>query len=485
MTSPALSQDPSPALPLGKLRRSVQQLGPVVIAFLLGVFLVGSSAQSYRDARLAARMLAERQGISWLFRLRSAIVEPVPDSPTLARALAANRAQGLTYIGVIERGTIVSTAGEALLSDTEPEVGAPAFGRKRVRMVSPGFGRDDAAAARGGIANVRPGKVEARRRPRRSTAPSSETFPLDPFNPPTAMRYDLPNFPQFIVEFIPVGDEDIIRRAKLVLILSCGAALFLAAAAAILWVAARRAELAGRKLLAQGHLARLGELSAVLAHEIRNPLAALKGHAQLLAERLRDTPHEPRIERVVNEAVRLENLTNSLLQFATSGTIRVGPASPGELLERAIAATDPDRIEVRKGRAPAVWVLDDARVEQVLVNLLDNALAVTPAAEKVSVEISVVADGLVYDIRDHGPGVPVAQRARIFDAFHTTKMRGTGLGLSMSKRIVDLHRGRIEVEDAAGGGALFRVVLPAHTADTAHPASSAHTAYTHGPRVVP
>ena len=321
----------------------------------------------------------------------------------------------------------------------------------------PGSEKEDLPPQGEQAGKVAAGTVDERRRP--GSTKSSETFPLRPFDLPSHGVLG-PNTPEFIIEFIPVGDEAILRRANLMLTLSCSAALFLAAAAAVLWVAARRAEVAAQRLLAQGHLARLGELSAVLAHEIRNPLAALKGHAQLLAERLHESALKPRIDRVVNEAVRLENLTNSLLQFATSGRIRVGPACPSDLVERAIAATDSSRIEVRGTHAPAVWPLDDARLEQVLVNLLDNALAVTPDAEKVVVEISVIDNRLVFAIRDRGPGVPVAQRARIFDAFHTTKMRGTGLGLSMSKRIVDLHRGRIEIEDAEGGGALFRVVLP-------------------------
>jgi len=66
----------------------------------------------------------------------------------------------------------------------------------------------------------------------------------------------------------------------------------------------------------------------------------------------------------------------------------------------------------------------------------------------------------VFTVRDHGPGVPAAERARIFEPFHTTKTRGTGLGLAVASRIVELHGGRIDVLDAAGGGALFRVHLP-------------------------
>jgi signal transduction histidine kinase len=109
---------------------------------------------------------------------------------------------------------------------------------------------------------------------------------------------------------------------------------------------------------------------------------------------------------------------------------------------------------------PDTWSLDPARMEQVLINLIDNALKVTPPEERVSVEIGRVGAELFYAVRDRGPGVPAAERARIFEPFHTTNVRGTGLGLAVVRRIVELHGGRIEVSDAPSGGAVFRVFIP-------------------------
>src|SRR5206468_3011302 len=117
--------------------------------------------------------------------------------------------------------------------------------------------------------------------------------------------------------------------------------------------------------------------------EIRNPLAALKGHAQLLAEQVADADVLARVDRVVKEAVRLEQLTNDLLEFARSGAIRVAPANPAELLQRASRATDPARVEVTAIGAPDVVELDAARIEQVLINLIDNGLQVSPPGRKV------------------------------------------------------------------------------------------------------
>jgi signal transduction histidine kinase len=107
-------------------------------------------------------------------------------------------------------------------------------------------------------------------------------------------------------------------------------------------------------------------------------------------------------------------------------------------------------------------------MEQVLINLLDNALAVTPPGARVTANVATVGGDLVFSVRDRGPGIPAAERARIFEPFHTTKTRGTGLGLALVRRIVDLHGGAIEVRDAPGGGAIFSIELPARRPD-AHP----------------
>ena len=242
--------------------------------------------------------------------------------------------------------------------------------------------------------------------------------------------------------------------------LSASTAALLALAAVILWIRARHAETVESRLAGQRHLAQLGEMSAVLAHEIRNPLAALKGHAQLLAETVKDQAVAARVERVIEEAIRLEHLTTDLLDFARSGAINITSSNPAQVLERAAQATVPDRVAIDAERAPPSWHLDAARIEQVLINVIENALSVTPEAEKIETTVSVEGDALIYTVRDHGPGVPAAERARIFEPFHTTKLRGTGLGLPVAKRIVDLHHGRIDVVDAEGGGALFHVYLP-------------------------
>jgi two-component system sensor histidine kinase HydH len=101
--------------------------------------------------------------------------------------------------------------------------------------------------------------------------------------------------------------------------------------------------------------------------------------------------------------------------------------------------------------------LDRNRIREVLVNLIDNAVAAGPP---VRVTVAVADGSVIYEVIDHGPGVPVADRDKIFEPFHTGKTRGTGLGLAIAKRLVELHRGTISVDDAPGGGARFRIAIP-------------------------
>jgi len=203
-------------------------------------------------------------------------------------------------------------------------------------------------------------------------------------------------------------------------------------------------------------LASLGEMSAVLAHEIKNPLASLKGNAQLLASTLPEG-EKPRAkaERVVDEAVRLEKLIQDLLAFVRTGTIERSAYDPA-ILARDAASAVQGEVTVEAGPV-RTFQLDGPRIREVLVNLIDNAVAAGPP---VRVHVAVERDHVIYEISDHGPGVPAADRDKIFEPFHTGKTRGTGLGLAIAKRLVELHRGTIAVDDAPGGGARFRIALP-------------------------
>jgi two-component system sensor histidine kinase HydH len=204
-------------------------------------------------------------------------------------------------------------------------------------------------------------------------------------------------------------------------------------------------------------LASLGEMSAVLAHEIRNPLASLKGNAQLLAAALPEG-EKPRAkaERVVEEAVRLERLTQDLLAFVRTGELARAPAEVVSLARTAAAAVTGE-VVVQTDGAPATWSLDSARMHQVLVNLLENAVAAGPPA---TLTVSSTSRVLVIEVSDKGPGVPADERDKVFEPFFTNKTRGTGLGLAIARRVVEQHRGTLTVGDAPGGGARLRIEIP-------------------------
>jgi len=203
-------------------------------------------------------------------------------------------------------------------------------------------------------------------------------------------------------------------------------------------------------------------MSAILAHEIRNPVASLKGHAQLLAERLKPGGRERRsADRVVAEAKRLETLAADLLDFCRTGPLKRRPADPAALLAAAADAVDASRVRVAREGAPAAWPLDTARLQQVLTNLLRNACQASPDGRPVEAGVTVESGRLVFEVRDFGAGIPAGDEERIFEPFYTTRTQGTGLGLGVARRIVELHGGTITAENHPEGGARFRVSIPA------------------------
>jgi two-component system sensor histidine kinase HydH len=263
--------------------------------------------------------------------------------------------------------------------------------------------------------------------------------------------------PRFVIEVEPVQANELRDASTLTLGVGGLAALALLGVAFVLIrrEARRQADATARER--ERRLASLGEMSAVLAHEIKNPLASLKGNAQLLARMLPDGEKaRAKADRVVDEAMRLEQLTNDLLQFVRTGTIQRTPVDPAALVREAAGSVAGD-ITVEATGAPSQWSLDAGRIRQVVLNLLDNAVAAGPP-----VTVTVRRDGgkLIIEVADRGPGVADDDRDKIFEPFFTGKTQGTGLGLAVVRRVVELHRGTIAVYPTPGGGATFRAELP-------------------------
>jgi two-component system sensor histidine kinase HydH len=265
--------------------------------------------------------------------------------------------------------------------------------------------------------------------------------------------------PQIVIEFDPRAARDLQSTARSTLAVGAvGASAFLVIALVLVrWLLRREA--AERRLAQERRLASLGRMSAVLAHEIRNPLASLKGNAQLLARALPEgEKSRAKAERVVDEAVRLEALTNDLLEFAKTGELRRADVDPADLARDVALAHDTQRIELDTDRAPSRWSLDRDRIRQVLLNLVDNALQAGEG--RIDLSVRERAGRLIFVVRDRGPGIPGEDLDRIFEPFFTRRTQGTGLGLAISRRLVELHGGAISAANADGGGAVFTVELP-------------------------
>jgi two-component system sensor histidine kinase HydH len=262
---------------------------------------------------------------------------------------------------------------------------------------------------------------------------------------------------RFVIEVEPVQANQLRDAATLTLGVGGLAAFALLTVAFVLIRREARRQADARARERERRLASLGEMSAVLAHEIKNPLASLKGNAQLLARMLTEG-EKPRgkADRVVDEAVRLEQLINDLLQFVRTGTINRTAVDPAQLVRDA-AASIAGEVTVETRQAPATWSLDAARIRQVVINLVDNAVA---AGAPVTVTVRRDRGQLILEVADRGPGVPEDDRDKIFEPFFTGKTQGTGLGLAVVRRVVELHHGAIAVYPNPGGGAIFRAELP-------------------------
>ncbi len=234
----------------------------------------------------------------------------------------------------------------------------------------------------------------------------------------------------------------------------------------------RRLEQAQEEARRSERLAALGQLSAGLAHELRNPLAVIKGSAETLMRKLASTdPITTEMAGYISSEVnRMNTLVTRFLDFARPHKLEQCREQIPPLIERALkAARDrwPDaNVEVERQFAPDLpeVTLDGDLMERVFTNLALNAYeAMGPGGGKLRVAAVPTSDGkrgVEITFQDTGPGIPAELREQIFNPFFTTKESGVGLGLSIVSKIIDDHRGWIRVTSEPGKGACFQVFLP-------------------------
>ena len=224
------------------------------------------------------------------------------------------------------------------------------------------------------------------------------------------------------------------------------------------------------------HLATLGELAAGLAHEIRNPLAGIAGVMDIIGRDLPEkSPARDVLKDVRQEVMRVNRIVSDLLETARPRPPEFRASDLNATAEHAVifarqqALSQPVRVELHKAEAMPPVEHDSAQINQVLLNLMlnaiqsmDNVNADAKTAAPGVVDVVVEArDGLaVVSVRDTGKGIKPEHLGNIFRPFYTTKGQGTGLGLSLAKRIVEDHGGEIQVTSEVGKGSTFEVLLP-------------------------
>ena len=231
-------------------------------------------------------------------------------------------------------------------------------------------------------------------------------------------------------------------------------------------------EVAELTLAQSSKLAALGEMSAAVSHELNQPLAAMKTYlagARLLLQRKRPDEALSSFQRIDDLIERMGAITRQLKSYARKGGEAFEPVDVRHSLSSALSMMEPQlkarvvRITRAVPRVPVMVLADRIRLEQVIINLLRNALDATKGTAEPRIDLALaVDDGVRLTVRDNGHGI--TDLDNLFEPFYTTKKpgEGVGLGLAISSGIVTDLGGRLTARNAEGGGAVFEVTLPAH-----------------------
>lgn len=218
------------------------------------------------------------------------------------------------------------------------------------------------------------------------------------------------------------------------------------------------------------HLARVGQLAASLAHEIKNPLAGISGALQIIGAGLDIAhPHKEVIVEALNQIDRLDAAVKDLLIYARPRPPVKSPQPIAALVQRSLTLLREEpsmqavRIRIEPLTRDAIAAVDDAQIQQVLANLLLNAAHACERDAEITCKYGEENGWVRIDVIDAGRGMSAEVVARAFEPFFTTKSKGTGLGLAICRRIVEAHGGTIDLESRPGAGTRVAIRLPKET----------------------
>ena len=222
-------------------------------------------------------------------------------------------------------------------------------------------------------------------------------------------------------------------------------------------------------------LAAVGEMAAVIAHEVKNPLAGIEVLAGLLRRKIGDTPDaQSLLTDIIGEAKTANAIVQEVLEFVRPMRLHVERTAIPQALQAAVQLADTKarrgaiRVDVRVEPGLSDIQGDQQRLTQLFTNLVTNALeamegegCLTIRAEPARIDDGADGcDAVLVELTDEGPGMPPEVAERLFDPFFTTKPQGSGLGLAIVRKIVDAHVGNIDLETAPGRGTTIRITLP-------------------------
>lgn len=249
--------------------------------------------------------------------------------------------------------------------------------------------------------------------------------------------------------------------------INIAAVIFLVLVAVIIVILNRKLVAAEKMVVSQTALAQMGQMAAIIAHEVRNPLAIMKATAERIKKKYGSDSRDELFDFIQEESDRLSEISGRYLQFAAPVAGKIVAESLQEVVEAVAGGLRRDyqsqgvelRLDMKEDAA--ALPLDSGRLRHILINLLRNALEACDEGNEVSLSSRVEGRSqLRLVVSDNGPGLDKRQRKQAFDPFYTTKAKGSGLGLFVVKRLVEELHGRITIESEVGSGTRFVIVIP-------------------------